>query len=48
MFGGLKTKANKNRSIPISEEIYKFIESAYNPASEFLIAGKNRRPIGIL
>lgn len=36
MIGGIKTRASKNREIPIAEKIYKFIETMYNPANEYL------------
>lgn len=37
MVGGSKTKAGKNRIIPISKYIKPFIEKWYDPKSEYLI-----------
>lgn len=42
MMGGIKTKAGKNRVIPISEKIFKFIEELYNPENKFLIQVGNK------
>jgi integrase len=42
MRGGIKTKAGKNRAIPISEKIFKFIEELYNPKNKFLIEFENK------
>lgn len=36
MIGGIKTRASKNREIPIAEKIHKFIEFMYNPDNEYL------------
>ena len=41
MRGGLKTKASKNRVIPIAECIYPFISAMYNPNHEFLFTNMN-------
>ena len=35
--GGIKNKTSKNRAIPISEKIYKFIEAMYDPGNEYLL-----------
>ena len=42
MTGGLKTKAGKNRVIPISNKIMPFVRNRYNPDNTYLIelAGK--------
>lgn len=37
MVGGLKTKAGKNRIIPINKKILPFIKKWYNPQNEYLI-----------
>ncbi len=37
MVGGIKTRAGKNRVIPIAEKIYKFIVAMYNPQNEYLL-----------
>lgn len=37
MVGGLKTKAGKNRIIPINKKIEPFIRKYYNPENEYLI-----------
>lgn len=37
MIGGLKTKAGKNRIIPINKKIEPFIRKYYNPNNEYLI-----------
>ncbi|WP_312199363.1 tyrosine-type recombinase/integrase [Anaerospora hongkongensis] len=37
MIGGIKTKNSKSRAIPISEKIYSFIASLYNPENEYLM-----------
>ena len=39
--GGKKTVAGTDRIVPISNEIYKFIEKRYNPDSEYLITTPN-------
>lgn len=39
MIGGLKTKAGKNRQIPIAKSIYKLIEHRYNYCNKYLIEG---------
>lgn len=40
--GGIKTKAGKNRIIPIHSAIFPMVEARYNPAEEFLICGSPR------
>ncbi len=37
MVGGIKTRAGKNRVIPIAEKIHKFITTMYNPKNEYLL-----------
>ena len=37
MKGGIKTKAGKNRLVPIAEKILPLVESFYNPANEYLL-----------
>lgn len=37
MRGGIKTKAGKNRVIPINKKIHKFIEDRFNQGNEFLV-----------
>lgn len=40
MIGGIKTKAGKNRIIPISDKIMPFIKEIYDPESELFIGKK--------
>lgn len=42
MRGGLKTKAGRNRIIPISNKIYKLVEKRYNSSKEYLIEEKGK------
>ena len=37
MKGGIKTRAGKNRMIPIAEKIMPLVEWFYNPANEYLL-----------
>lgn len=43
MVGGLKTKAGKNRQIPISKKIYKLVERRYYSSNTYLIELKNKK-----
>ncbi len=42
MVGGLKTKAGKNRVIPISDKVLPFVKKRYNPDNTFLIEYNNK------
>lgn len=42
MVGGLKTKAGKNRIIPISDKVLPFVKKRYNPDNTFLIEYNNK------
>ena len=46
MIGGSKTKAGKNRVIPINKKILPFIEKYYNPENEYLIMNSQGRQMG--
>ena len=43
LVGGLKTKAGRNREIPIHPRILKIIKKYYNPNNEFLFMNENER-----
>jgi integrase len=43
MIGGLKTKAGKNRRIPINKKIEPFIKKYYNLKNEYLITDSDER-----
>lgn len=43
MRGGIKTKAGKNRVIPIADKIYPFVKEIYNPGSEYFMGSKMTR-----
>ena len=44
MVGGMKTKAGRNRTIPIAKKILPLIESAHNVSSNYLIE-ENGEPV---
>ena len=44
MRGGMKTKAGKNRMIPLAEKIVTLIEFLYNSANEYLL-NLNGKPL---
>ena len=44
MVGGLKTKAGKNRLIPINDKVMPFVRKRYNPNAEYLIE-EDRLPL---
>lgn len=43
MVGGVKTSAGINRVIPISDKIYPFVQSIYDPASTYLLSHNLKR-----
>ncbi len=43
MIGGLKTKAGKERIIPLNNKVLPFVRKRYNPNNEYLIAGKGKK-----
>lgn len=45
MIGGSKTKAGKNRRVPISKHIHKIIEKLYNPNNEFLLIDSDKSKV---
>ena len=43
MVGGVKTSAGKDRVIPISDKIYPFVQTLYNPSSTYLLTTNSKR-----
>ena len=43
MVGGVKTSAGRNRVIPISDKVYPFIQTLYNPSNTYLITCNSKR-----
>jgi len=43
MRGGIKTRASKNRVIPIAEKILPFVAEFYNPKNEYLMSNNGKK-----